>query len=218
MMTERLNQRKQRSDKKTAIAPFVPEVYKVWIQRISHVLNISEGEVGALLISTAIQDEECLRFFSSFYKRDYTVGNITFMGHKDAIRIEEYFDTTDYRERFKIRVNKEINHKLCEFQIALGTSFLSHATHALLKYALHKESMLKGIAPGLDRQAMLFNAQPLGEQSHVVIQSPYTAPAVIVEHNVTEILHTNAVSTKNSVINQDTSHSVWSVLHRKGGK
>lgn len=213
-MTERMVKRKERSDKKIPIAPYIPEVYKVWIHRISNVLNISEGEVGALLVTTAIQDEECLRFFSNFYKRDYTVGNITFMGHKDAKRIEEYFDVTDFRVRFKVRVNKEINDQLSEYQIALGTSYLSHATHALLKYALHKDSLMNRIAPGVDKQAMLLNAQPLGGQT-----SYTSAPAVIVEASHSEVWQTNTVNLKEDVIHsQDASHSVWSVLHRKGGK
>lgn len=213
-MTERTVKRKQRSDKKIPIAPYIPEVYKVWIHRISNVLQISEGEVGALLVTTAIQDEECLRFFNSFYKRDYTVGNITFMGHIDANPIDEFFDVTDFRVRFKIRVSKEINDKLREYQIALGTSYLSHATHALLKYALHKDSLINRIAPGMDKQAMLLNAQPLGGQTNYS-----SAPAVIVESLPKEIRQTKTVSPKVDIIhNQDNTHSVWSVLHRKGGK
>lgn len=215
-MSEKMVKRKQRSDKKIPIAPYIPEVYKVWIHRISNSLNISEGEVGALLVTNAIQDEGCLRFFSSFYKRDYTVGNITFMGHLDANRIDNYFDVADFRVRFKLRVSKEINNQLREFQIALDTSYLSHATLALLKYVLHNDSLMKRIAPGLDKHAMLLNAQPLEGQA---IYS--SAPDVSLKDMVPkrDTSNTNIFEPKMAVIHtHNNSHSVWSVLHRKGGE
>jgi hypothetical protein len=150
--------RKVRSDKKHSIAPYVPDTYRVWIHRIARHLEIPEGEVGVRLIECAVKSEECIRFFSPYFKRNFSYGNQVFLGHEYAALIDSYIEINGKRDRFKVRVNKCLYDKISEFQIALGSSFLSHATHALLRYGLHTKDMVHRVAPNINYDDLFYNA------------------------------------------------------------
>ncbi|WP_206669885.1 hypothetical protein [Paenibacillus luteus] len=145
-----MKQRKVRSDKKRAIAPYIPDIERVWIQRIANRCALPEGEVGIQLVKTALLDEDCIVFFSSYFKRDFRfTENITYCGHKEYRSIYEYINDDSERDRFKLKASQTLYDQLCEFQIGLGVSFLAHATYALLRYALHDLKTIQKVAPGM---------------------------------------------------------------------
>jgi hypothetical protein len=143
--------RKTRCDKKKQIAPYIEDKHRVWIYRIARFVEQPEGEVGIRLVQAALYDEECIRFFSSYFKRPYFFTDSHLInGRMDAPSIEEYIQTSSNRGRFKIKATQEIYRQLFEFQIALGTPYLAHAVHALLKYALHDLRIIRKVAPGIE--------------------------------------------------------------------
>lgn len=158
MTVDRIATRKERSDKKKSIAPYVPDVFRVWIHRIARHLEIPEGEIGVLLIDAAVHNEDCIRFFSAYYKRNFSHENSLFLGNEFAASIDEYIQITGNRDRFKVRVGKALYNRIGEFQIALGTPYLAHATHALIRYALHTKCIVLQIAPTLNYDALFNNA------------------------------------------------------------
>lgn len=145
--------RKTRSDKKVAIAPYIPDHERVWIHRISRRCGLSEGEVGLQLVRIAVFEQRTIEFFSPYMKRDYRFAeNIVFCGHKDAKPLTEYISDDSDRSRFKLKAPQTLQEQLCEFQIALGASYLSHATYALLRYALHDLETVRQLAPGITKE------------------------------------------------------------------
>lgn len=146
--------RKVRSDKKRAIAPYLPDHYRVWIHRIARRCDIPEGEVGLQLLKICLQSEACIQFFSAYFKRDFRfTENITYCGHKDALPISDYLQSaaTEERSRYKLKASQSLYDALCEFQIALGVNYLAHATHALLEYALNDLATLQRLVPGITK-------------------------------------------------------------------
>ncbi|WP_346835908.1 hypothetical protein [Paenibacillus polymyxa] len=158
MTVKRISTRKVRSDKKKSIAPFVPDVFRIWIHRIARHLEIPEGEIGVFLIDAAVHNDDCIRFFSAYYKRNLSHENSLFLGNDFAAPIDEYIRITGNRDRFKVRVSKTLYNRIGEFQIALGTPYLAHATHALLRYALHTKSIVLQIAPTINYESLFENA------------------------------------------------------------
>jgi hypothetical protein len=154
--------RKIRTDKKWAIAPFIPDEQRVWIHRLASRSNLPEGVVGEQLLRIALQDESCIVFFSSYLRRDFCFrANITYCGHKDARSIYEYISNQSERGRYKIKASQTLYDQLCEFQIALGVSYLAHATYALLKYALHDIKILQMIVPGITKEELTGPSKPV---------------------------------------------------------
>lgn len=156
--------RKTRSDKKRAIAPFIPDEMRVWIHRISRRCELPEGVVGLKLVQLALQDEDCIVFFSPYFKRDFRfTSTITYFGHESHRSIYEYIDDRNIqnRDRFKLKVPQPLYEQLCEFQIALGVSYLAHATYALLRYALHDMKLLQKLSPGITKKDLTGPARPV---------------------------------------------------------
>lgn len=146
--------RKVRSDKKHAIAPYIPDQYRVWIHRIARRCEKPEGEVGLQLLQISLQNEACIQFFSAYFKRDFRfTENVTFCGHKDAIPIQEYIQTgsKENQGRYKMKASESLYNALCEFQIALGVNYLAHATYALLQYAIHDLTTIQRVVPGITK-------------------------------------------------------------------
>lgn len=145
--------RKVRSDKKIAIAPFISDHERVWIYRIASKCNCSAGEVGLQLVQIALQDEQAIAFFSTYMKRDYRFkDNHWYCGHDDAKSIYDYLSFYGDRSRFKIKVSQTLAAQLREFQISLGLSYLSHATYAVLRYALHDIKTVQLLVPGITKE------------------------------------------------------------------
>ncbi|WP_101809526.1 hypothetical protein [Paenibacillus pasadenensis] len=147
--------RKTRSDKKRAIAPYIPDELRVWIHRIARRTQLPEGDVGLLLIQAALQSEPCIVFFAPYLKRDYRFGPAIYCGHHDHQSIYDYIGPSqqlDDRGRFKIKASQSLYEQLNEFQIGLGIPFIAHAAFALLRYALHDLAIVQSIAPGMTRQ------------------------------------------------------------------
>lgn len=146
--------RKVRSDKKHAIAPYIPDEYRVWIHRIARRCEKPEGEVGLQLLQIALQSKACIEFFSAYFKRDFRFNeNVTFCGHKDAKPIQEYTQSAskENQGRYKMKASESLYNALCEFQIALGVNYLSHATYALLQYAINDLETIQRVAPGITK-------------------------------------------------------------------
>jgi hypothetical protein len=151
MKQEGRKTRKTRSDKKVAIAPFISDQHRVWIHRIARHVEWPEGEVGIRLIELALYNEECIRFFGPYFKRSFWFSDdLCFPGNQDPLNIEDYIRIEDDRGRFKVKAKQDLYQRLDEFKIALGTSYLSHATYALLKYALYDLRLIQMIAPRID--------------------------------------------------------------------
>lgn len=155
--------RKTRSDKKKAIAPFIPDLYRVWIHRIARKCDLPEGEVGLQLIRAALENEECIRFFARYFKRDYQYSAvISFCGHRDALPIDSYIQRSSEDGRFKIKASQSLYERLSDFQIALGIPYLSHATFALLRYALNEPGIIQILCPGLKMSEVIGPASTSG--------------------------------------------------------
>lgn len=153
--------RKVRSDKKQAIAPYIPDHERVWIHRISRRCELPEGEVGVHLVRIALRDERTMQFFSSYMKRDFRfTENIIYCGHKDAKSIYDYINDDSERSRYKIKAPQTLLDQLCEFQIALGVSYLAHATYALLRYALHDLKTVQQLVPGITKEDFIGPIRP----------------------------------------------------------
>lgn len=212
--------RKSRSDKKHTIAPFVPDVFRVWSQRIANHLHISEGEVGAKIVETCINEEECIRFFAAYYKRTYSHHNLLFMAQDNAADISQYIEINVERDRLKLRVSKTVYNRLCDFQIALGTSYLAHATHALLRYGLHSKYIINKIAPSLDYSSIFLNAPVPRTHSRITtmdIAFKVTETTKVAKSNHTQNgMAKKETSREELKANEDDSQagkrSVWSVL------
>lgn len=169
--------RKVRSDKKKPIAPYIADAQRVWIHRIARVCDLPEGDVGLQLISAALGSEDCIVFFSQYFKRDYRFReNILYFGHEEAKSIHSYLVDCPKRARFKVKPSRSMYDKLSEFQIALGIPYLAHATYALLQYALHDISLVRGICPQIRREHFISAAQPASEPERAM---PEKAVAVI---------------------------------------
>lgn len=143
--------RKTRSDKKVAVAPNIRDEYRVWIHRIARRLELPEGEVGTQLVIAALEDEKCILFFRTYFRRAYHIreNHVMYPLFKPA-NIYEFLDMdTDRQGRFKLKFSQAVAKQLTEFQIALGISFFAHAVKALLEYALKEEVILQKVAPGI---------------------------------------------------------------------
>jgi hypothetical protein len=149
-----VKKRKVRSDKKKAIAPFILDNERVWIHRIARRCELPEGETGLQLIKIALNNEACILFFSSYFKRNYQfTSNQLFFGHHDSRSIYDYIPKDKkVCERFKMKFNQPLYDQVCEFQIALGIPYLAHATYAILRYALHDIEIVRVLAPGITKQ------------------------------------------------------------------
>lgn len=164
--SEGKKKRKTRSDKKIAMAPYISDQHRIWIHRIARHAEIPEGEVGIRLIEAALFDEECIRFFSSYFKRTYWFSeHLCFRGNPSALDIEDYIQVGQERGRFKVRASQAVYHQLDEFKIALGTPYISHAAHALLKYALHELRLIHLIDPRIDFVAIRDMIRPYAKSS-----------------------------------------------------
>jgi hypothetical protein len=163
-----IRQRKVRSDKKRNIAPYINDEERELIYRIAHHIDKPEGEVGLLLVETAFYDEICIRYFSRFFHRDFEFDHrLIFRGHKDSPWIEQYVKTHDNRGRFKLKATQVLSEGLSNFQIALGTPYLAHATFALLRYALVEDRIIQTVSPGYLRQESL-KMQPIATKKENV--------------------------------------------------
>lgn len=150
MIIREEGKRKTRSDKKQAIAPYIPDQQRVWINRIARRCKRPAGEIGLSLIQAALVDENTMIFFSTYFKRDFRfTENITYCGHHDSVSIYDYINFNGERGRYKIKVSQSLYEQLCEFQIALGIPFLAHAVFALLQYALFDIKTIQKISPGI---------------------------------------------------------------------
>lgn len=210
---EQKTNRKVRSDKKHSIAPYVPDTYRVWIHRLARHLEISEGEVGVLLIDFSLQSEECLRFFSPYFKRAYTHGNQLFLGHDFAEPINSYIEIIGNRDRFKIRVKKPLYDLISEFQIALGTSYLSHATLALLRYGLHTRNIVSQIAPNFNYEDLFINAPAPRPHTHLSI-TDLAYPKVKLDRmkEGKNSLVTRNENQNDVYVDKNEKRNVWSIL------
>jgi hypothetical protein len=143
--------RKIRNDKKKPIAPYILDEHRTWIYRIARKKEICEGDIGLQLIQRALENEDCIAFFSLYFKRDYLFNQYQlFIGHNNAQNISEYLNSIGSRSRFKIKANKTLSDQLFEFQIALGCPYLAHATLALLQYALIHHDIVQQVVPGIE--------------------------------------------------------------------
>ncbi|WP_186327643.1 hypothetical protein [Paenibacillus sp. Y412MC10] len=221
MKEEQKTARKVRSDKKHSIAPYVPDTFRVWIHRIARHLEIPEGEVGVLLIESAIMDEECMRFFTPYYKRNYSYNNVLFFGNDFAAPISDYIEIQGKRDRFKVRLSKGSYERVCEFQIALGTPYLAHATHALLRYALHTRGIIGRIAPMLRYEDIFKNAPAPRSHSQIQVTDlafPKTelkraASKVDAQSSIT-IVEPQVIDVSKQKVETKDTRSVWSVLQK----
>lgn len=182
MNREENKKRKIRYDKKKAIAPFIADKERIWIHRIARYTNLPEGEIGLRLIRTAVQNEQCIEFFAAYFRRPYQfTESVVFPGRTQANDIEEYIkmDENQERGRFKIKASQDFYNELCEFQIALGTPYLAHATYALLKYALVDIEIIQEVAPAIDmnhiygpiKSAALLNFSPVSSKAFSVFKN-----------------------------------------------
>ncbi|MFE8701001.1 hypothetical protein ACFYKX_10265 [Cytobacillus sp. FJAT-54145] len=146
--------RKIRSDKKKEIRPYLASVHRMWIHRIARYLQSPEGEVGVSLVETALGHASCLEHFQDYYKRPYQYGNLTLFPKPNRKEIESYLVVKGERDRYKMKFTQPTVMKIEDFQLALGTSFLAHATHALLKYALYEDDIIERVAPGFNATEM----------------------------------------------------------------
>ena len=214
------NSRKIRSDKKHSIAPYVPDVYRIWIHRIARHVEISEGDVGALLLQAAAHDEECIRFFVAYFKRNFSHNSILFLGNEFAASIDDYIKINGSRDRFKVRVNQKLYERISDFQIALKTPYLAHATHALLRYALHTRQIVNQIAPSLPYDDIFKNAaipKPHNKIELTELAFPKNQKSSEVSKKTRTTLPSTSkvtslpVETNGRTVDQEEK-SVWSVL------
>ncbi|CAM4043965.1 hypothetical protein L1N85_19555 [Paenibacillus alkaliterrae] len=143
--------RKTRSDKKVAVAPNISDEYRVWIHRIARRLEIPEGIVGSRLVIAALEDEKCISFFRTYFRRAYQIQeNHVMYPLFEPANIYSFLDMgTDRHGRFKLKFSRNMAERLTEFQIALGVNFFAHAVKALLEYALKEPIIVQKVAPGI---------------------------------------------------------------------
>lgn len=141
--------RKVRSDKKKVVAPFITDKEREFIFKLAVHLNIPEGQVGTLLIKTALYSEECARYFIPFYYRDFVFRDeMVFIGHHDAQSISPLIERYgEDKGRFKIKMSQHLYHRLADFQNAIRAPFASQACYLLIRYALLSKELLEQIAP-----------------------------------------------------------------------
>ncbi|MDQ6422665.1 hypothetical protein RB620_24840 [Paenibacillus sp. LHD-117] len=193
--------RKTRSDKKKHIAPYIPDEQRVWIHRIARHCEQPEGEIGLRLIQAALEDENCIVFFSNYFRRDYRFSdNILYCGHDDAISIYDYLIHSEQRDRYKVKPKQSLYNQLCEFQIALGIPFLAHAAYALLQYALHDIHTVQKVCPNISKHDFQAPHRPF-----------ITSPAAPATSNL-KLAPIKETAVKNQLVPTGNS-SVWSILN-----
>ncbi|TCZ76062.1 hypothetical protein E0485_14545 [Paenibacillus albiflavus] len=141
--------RKARSDKLTHIAPYIMSSERELVQRLSRHVGDFEGNLARGLIEEALNCESAVQFFRVYFIRPYeiTPDRIIWM-EKRPLDINDYLVQSEPRTRLKIKATKQMTAQLTNFQIALGTLYLAHATYALLRFALTTDHIIPIIAPG----------------------------------------------------------------------
>lgn len=154
--------RKTRSDKKKAIAPYIHDELREMIYRLARHLDLCEGDTGVKLIQVALENRKCIEFFSRFFKRSYQFSeDQLFIGHATAADILPYLQPRRDTSRFKVKVSQTLSDQLFEFQIALGTPYIAYATHALLIYSLSSKEIIQEVAPTFSMPSGIIHHQTM---------------------------------------------------------
>ncbi|MBL4952164.1 hypothetical protein JK635_08055 [Neobacillus sp. YIM B02564] len=149
-MENKIRKRKVRSDKKREVRPHISTNHRLWVHRLSRILDKPEGDTGVMLVIEALTSSSCMEFFQSYFRRPYQLNRTTFFPANRQESLEVFLLIQGERDRFKMKFTQKQIANVEEFQYALGTPYLAHAVYALLKFALMDDDTIQTIAPHVE--------------------------------------------------------------------
>lgn len=113
-----VGKRKESSDKKITIAPFLDPEFYDFISRLAYVLEKPLKDIGEILIIEGLKSKEVIEQLSIFFKRDFTLNSSLYLGDKQKEMISNK-TSTESKQRLYIRLKQETHEQLSLFVFAL---------------------------------------------------------------------------------------------------
>jgi hypothetical protein len=137
-----------RTDKKVAVAPYVPVWMREFVHDIARYRRLPDGETARQLVLAGRKDIPTLNRLAPYFWRSLYQGNTAWIGHEQHEDLNRLVGWTDERvERLKVRFRREEYRLVDEVAFALGKPF-SHAVAALLALVVKDERVISKVAPG----------------------------------------------------------------------
>ncbi|TCP24485.1 hypothetical protein EV207_12545 [Scopulibacillus darangshiensis] len=139
-MTQTIEKRKIRADKKRDVKPTIPIQLYETVSRLSYITSVPIKDVGVIISKRGLYSTAVLEYLSSFIKRDYWANNnVLYAGHLEGETFS--FEKGIQKRRITMRFSQKDHDQLARLAYSLDIP-PSSATGALLALSVKNTDII----------------------------------------------------------------------------